>query len=200
MQRKCRETRGLNGTSPVGQEYTRRSLRTSWTANSFPGLLDPDHFPLLLRQLQTGNKVRKQMGTFCLHEAKCLQYLCNGADEVGLTLGHNQIFISSFCAIILSAWRPYCFFSSFSCCLNCTDFSLFWKSTSDFLFYKAKNNFTSKFRLDIFSGHCFTWFIVQPLNNGLVPDSSLQIQTLLCPYCTHYSLKLLKFPWDPKER
>ena len=88
-----------------GQEYTRRSLRTSWTANSFPGLLlDPHHFPFLPRQLQTGNKVRKQMGTFCLHEAKCLQYLCNGADEVGLTLSHNHIFINSFCAVSLSVW------------------------------------------------------------------------------------------------
>ena len=125
--------------------------------------------------------------------SKCV----NGTGEVGLALSHNHIFIRSFCVIILSAWRPYCFFSSFSCCLNCINFLLFWKSTLEFLFCKDKN-FTNNFRLDIFSGHSFTWFIVQPLNNGLVPDTSLQIQPLLYPYYTHYSLKC-KFLWDPKQ-
>jgi hypothetical protein len=33
---------------------------------------------------------------------KMKPYLCYGADEIGLALGHNHIFVNSFCQIILS--------------------------------------------------------------------------------------------------
>lgn len=60
------------------------------------------------------NQVKKQTRVFCLYEATALsfweggrrQYLCDRADEVGLTLGHNHILITSFCSISLSVgWK-----------------------------------------------------------------------------------------------
>lgn len=60
--------------------------------------------------------------------------MCPGAEEVGLALGYSHIFTSSLCPIGPSvACTPYCFFSSFSCCLNRIVCSLTSRSASEFL-------------------------------------------------------------------
>lgn len=61
-------------------------------------------FLLLVLGLNNANNVFLFIGVathFIFHWLLHFQ-LCNGADEVGLTLGHNHLFIHSFCSVSFS--------------------------------------------------------------------------------------------------